>query len=132
MVDTPDYDKDYDKIYGGKYLGHADLEGGEPHLKISKVEIVKLPDKNGTEKLKFVASFEGAEKSLVINKTNAKKLAEAYGKQRDKWIGQTVQLYVEDTNFGPGIRMRTMRKPPTVGQPTGQPDSGPGGDAIPF
>jgi hypothetical protein len=108
---------DFDKIYGSKYLGEADLEGGEPRLKISKVELAELRDKSGSSKLKFVIWFEGADKGLVVNKTNAKKLADAYGKQPDKWVGQIVQLYSEDTSFGKGVRVRPMRKPAVPVEP---------------
>jgi hypothetical protein len=117
MVDASEYDRDYDKLYGSRYLGDADLEGGEPRLKISKVEIAELRDKGGATKLKFVVSFEGVEKGLVVNKTNAKKLADAYGKRREQWIGQLVQLYSEDTSFGKGVRVRPLRKPAIVNQP---------------
>jgi len=118
---------DFDKIYGSKYLGEADLEGGEPRLKISKVELVELRDKNGSTKLKFVIWFEDTDKGLVLNKTNAKKLADAYGKQPDKWVGQIVQLYSEDTSFGKGVRVRPMRKPAVPAEPNPETN-----DAIPF
>jgi hypothetical protein len=61
--------------------------------------------------------FEGVDKGLVINKTNANKLAEAYGKQSAKWIGQIVQLYSENTDFGKGVRVRPIRKPSSSAQP---------------
>src|SRR6516164_3889241 len=92
-------DNDFDALYGSKYLSVADLKDGEPRLKIGKVEVAELREKNGASKRKYVMWFEGADKGLVVNKTNAKKLADAYGKQTQKWIGQIVQLYSEDTTF---------------------------------
>jgi hypothetical protein len=102
----------FDDLYGSKYISVPDLKGGEPRLKIGKVGVEELREKNGTTKRKYVVWFDGVEKGLVINKTNAKKLAEAYGKDPSKWIGQIVQLYSEETAaFGKGVRVRPLRKP---------------------
>jgi hypothetical protein len=120
-------EEDFDSLYGSKYLSVADLKDTEPRLRIGKVEVAELREKNGTTKRKYVIWFEGTEKGLVINKTNAKKLADAYGKQPSKWIGQVVQLYAEDTTFGKGIRVRPLRKPATPAEP--DPDLN---DAVPF
>jgi hypothetical protein len=113
MSDTDEFDD----LYGSRYLSAADLKEGEPRLKIGKVEVAELRDKTGTTKRKYVVLFEGVDKGLVINKTNAKRLAEAYGKQSTKWIGQIVQLYSEDTDFGKGVRVRPMRTPAISAQP---------------
>jgi hypothetical protein len=118
---------EFDSLYGSKYLSVADLKDAEPRLKIGKVGVEELRDKNGTTKRKYVMWFEGIEKGLVINKTNAKKLADAYGKDTSKWIGQIVQLYPEDTTFGKGIRVRPLRKPATPAEPDRDLN-----DAIPF
>jgi hypothetical protein len=119
--------EDFDALYGSKYFSVADLKDGEPRLKIGKVEVVELREKNGTTKRKYVIWFEGADKGLVVNKTNAKKLADAYGKQATKWIGQVVQLYSEETTFGNGVRVRPLRKPATPAEPDPALN-----DAIPF
>ena len=79
---------------------------------------------NGTTRRKYVVLFEGVDKGLVVNKTNAKKLAEAYGKQSAKWIGQIVQLYSEDTDFGKGVRVRPS-KPAISAQPEPDLDDAP-------
>jgi hypothetical protein len=118
---------DFDDLYGSKYFSVSDLKDGEPRLKIGKVEVVELREKNGTSKRKYVVLFEGIEKGLVINKTNARKLADAYGKQSVKWIGQAVQLYSEETTFGKGVRVRPLRRPATPAEP--DPDLN---DAVPF
>jgi hypothetical protein len=108
---------DFDALYGSKYLSVADLKDGEPRHKIGKVEVAELREKNGTTKRKYVMWFEGVDKGLVVNRTNAKKLADAYSKQTQKWIGQAVQLYAEDTTFGKGVRVRPLRKPATPAEP---------------
>jgi hypothetical protein len=108
---------EFDDLYGTKYLSAVDLKENEPRLKIGKVEVADLRDKSGTTRRKYVVLFEGVDKGLVINKTNAKKLAEAYGKQSVKWIGQIVQLYSENTDFGKGVRVRPMCKPSSSARP---------------
>jgi hypothetical protein len=118
---------DFDSLYGSKYLSVFDLKDAEPRLRIGKVEVAELRDKNGTTKRKYVMWFEGTEKGLVINLTNAKKLADAYGKQPSKWIGQCIQLYSEETTFGKGVRVRPLRKPATPAEPDRDLN-----DAIPF
>ena len=118
---------DFDDLYGSKYFSASDLKDSEPRLKVGKVEVAELREKNGTTKRKYVMLFEGVEKGLVINKTNARKLADAYGKQSSKWIGQIVQLYSEDTSFGKGVRVRPLRKPATPTEPDPALN-----DAIPF
>ena len=118
---------DFDDLYGSKYFSASDLKDSEPRLKVGKVEVAELREKNGTTKRKYIMLFEGVEKGLVINKTNARKLADAYGKQSSKWIGQIVQLYSEDTSFGKGVRVRPLRKPATPDEPDPALN-----DAIPF
>jgi hypothetical protein len=108
---------DFDSLYGSKYLTVTDLKDAEPRLRIGKVEVAELHEKNGAAKRKYVVWFEGVTKGLVINKTNAKKLADAYGKQSSQWVGQSVQLYSEETTYGKGVRVRPLRKPATPAEP---------------
>jgi hypothetical protein len=117
----------FDDIYGSKYFSVSDLKDGEPRVKVGKVEVAELQEKNGATKRKFVILFEGVDKGLVVNKTNAKKFADAYEKQSSKWVGQIVQLYSEDTSFGKGVRVRPLRKLATPTAPDPELD-----DAIAF
>jgi hypothetical protein len=115
---------DFDDIYGSKYFSVTDLHGKQPRLKIGKVDLAELKDKDGSTKRKFVVYFEGVEKPLVLNKTNATKLAASFGKDGIKWIGVAVELYAEMTSLGKeGVRLRPL-KPPAAA-----PDMN---DAVPF
>jgi hypothetical protein len=118
---------EFDDLYGSKYLSVADLKGGQPQLRIGKVEIAELREKNGGMRRKLVAYFDGQEKALVLNKTNATTLANAFGKQYANWVGQHVQLFTAPTSYGDGVRVRPLRKPASVAEP--DPDLN---DAIPF
>ena len=119
---------DFDEIYGSKYFGVTDLKGAQPRLKIGKVDVVDLREKDGSKKTKYVVYFESQDKGLVLNKTTALKLADVYGKPRSGWVGQTVELYSEMTGLGKeGVRLRPLRKPATPAAP--DPELS---DAIPF
>ena len=114
---------EFDDLYGSKYLGVPDLKNTKPRLKIGKVEVAELREKNGNVRRKYVVLFEGVTKGLVINQTNANKLASVCGKQTSNWVGQRVELYSEPTTFGDGIRVRPLRKPVPPAAPN---------DPIPF
>ena len=123
---TTDTD-DFDALYGSRYLGVADLKGATPRRKIGKVEVAELRQKDGSTRKKYVLFLEGEDKALIVIKTNAVKLAEAFGKERTAWPGNWIELYSEPTSFGPGVRVRPLRKPATAAQPDRDMD-----DFIPF
>src|SRR5262249_18336155 len=100
--------------------------GSQPRLRIGKIEVAELREKNGSTKRKLVTYFEGQEKALVLNRTNATALANAFGKQYASWVGQAIELFSVPTSFGEGVRVRPLRKPATVTEP--DPDH----DAVPF
>jgi hypothetical protein len=100
---------DFDDMYGSKYLGVPDLKDSEPRCTIKNVEVEELKDKAGVSKHKYVVWFEEQTKALVVNRVNAKKIADAWGKKPSGWVGQRVTLYAEDTNFGPGVRVRPIK-----------------------
>jgi hypothetical protein len=116
-------ENDFDDLYGSKYFSVTDLHGEQPQLKIGKVDVAELKDKDGSTKRKFIVYFEGVEKPLVLNKTNAQKLATSYGKDRSKWIGIPVELYAEMTSLGKeGVRLRPLKSAAAA----------PGKDEVPF
>ena len=42
---------EFDDLYGSKYFGIPDLKGGQPRLKIGKVDVAELREKDGSTKL---------------------------------------------------------------------------------
>lgn len=48
---------DFDDLYGSKYFSASDLKDSEPRLKVGKVEVAELREKNGTTKRKYVMLF---------------------------------------------------------------------------
>ena len=100
----------FDELYGSKYLSVPDLGGSTLRVRIGKVEVADLREKDGTTRKKLVLSFIGQDKAMVLNKTNASALADAFGKNTDDWVGQHLEIYSEMTGLGkPGLRIRVFR-----------------------
>jgi hypothetical protein len=103
----------FDDLYGSKWFSANDLTAGETQRrKIGKAETVELRDKDGSTKKKLAVWFSGVDKALVLNQTNANRLAAAHGKNESKWVGTSVEIYVEDTTYGPGVRLRPLKAKP--------------------
>jgi hypothetical protein len=109
---------DFDSVYGTRFISAADLGGRQKRVQIADVSVEELRQKDGSTKRKYVLSFNGGGKNLVLIKTNATRLVEAFGKPRDlkdarkKWGNQVVDLYVEPTAFGDGVRLRPLVEDP--------------------
>src|SRR5262245_47181237 len=129
---------DFDAIYGSKYLSAADLRGTTPRVKIGKVDVAELRERDGGTRRKWVAYFDGHEKGLVLNRTNATQLAHAFGKDATTWVGQAIELYTEMTSLGKaGVRVRPLRKadaapPPKPSWADEQKNDPAMNDSIPF
>ena len=100
----------FDQLYGSKYLSATDLGGSILRVKIEKVEVADLREKDGTTRKKLILFFNGQDKAMVLNKTNASALADAFGKNPDDWVDQRLEIYSEMTGLGkPGLRIRVLR-----------------------
>lgn len=87
---------DITQAYPGKHFKAADLGGETITLQVAAVVIESIGDDGN----KPVMKFYGVDQDLVLNQTNANTLVEAWGKQTESWIGQTVQLYPTQVQFG--------------------------------
>ena len=101
---------DIGTVFSGDSLKAADLQGKEPTVVVSHVQMKEFDDGN-----KLVLSFEGKKKTLVCNKTNANRIAFMYGNETNAWIGKPITLYEEMVDFQgkltPAIRVRAIRQP---------------------
>lgn len=97
-------------VFGGDSLKAADLQGHEPTVIISDVQMKKFD--NGS---KLVISFEGKKKTLVCNKTNANRIAHFYGSNTDNWVGKEIILFTDLVDFQgksvEAIRVRARKQP---------------------
>ena len=56
---------DFNDIYGGSYLGAADLTAGPVRRRIERVEVSTLNDKSGGSKRRFVVHLSGISKAAL-------------------------------------------------------------------
>lgn len=59
-------------------------------------------DAGRIEKRLFSIAFEKTPKQMILNATNRRTLSAAFGADTKQWIGQTVEVYVEDGIRKPG------------------------------
>ncbi len=111
-------------IFPSRYLSAVDLNGTQPTVTISAIEVIDL-ENDGRKERKLVASFEGKQKQLVLNKTNSRSLADMYGEDTDEWIGKSLKLVTARVDFQ-GRRVDAIRiDPPARKEQTTTPVSMP-------
>ncbi len=113
---------DYRKLRAKQHLCAWDLpEGRDVIATIVKVEAGKVGFGAREQKrpLLFLEGSKGPlEKPMVANATNCKAIASMYGNHVEKWVGQTIALFIgqathpEDGTLVPCIRVRPT--PPKV------------------
>jgi hypothetical protein len=91
-----------------KYFTGADLVGETWTLTIIAVTEEHL-GRSGEEKV--VLAFEEDKRRLTLNASRLKALIAAFGKDTDDWIGNSVELFGEQTDLGPGVRIRPTGRP---------------------
>jgi hypothetical protein len=96
---------DFDKLFPGRFLKAADLNGKEVTLTISAVVTDELVGDKGTE-VKGLLSFAGKKKQLVLNKTNGLCLKQMFGRETDEWVGKRVTIFPTTFNDEPCIRVK--------------------------
>lgn len=96
---------DFDKLFPGRFIKAADLNGKEVTLTISAVVTDELIGDKGTE-VKGLVSFAGKKKQLVLNKTNGLCLKQMFGRESDDWVGKRVTIYPTTFNDEPCIRVK--------------------------
>ena len=106
---------------GGDYLKAADLNGQEPTHQVAGFGIEDIKSDDGKER-KVVMELVGLQKKMVCgSKAVATTLLEIFKtdqvEQWDAHVKQNqvfVQLHTEQTNFGPGLRIRSAQQPAAV------------------
>jgi hypothetical protein len=84
---------DWDELYPGRFLKAGQLGERKPTLTIKAVEVDRLLDDKGQEKVKGVITFNEIAYQLALNKTNGLCLREMFGRELEKWVGHKVTLY---------------------------------------
>ena len=101
------------EIYTGKvsgmktspWLASEDLLGVGP-VTVSIASVTKNTDVEmdggRKEACLFSLSFKGIPKQMILNATNRRTLSAAFGADTNQWLGQSVELYVQDGIRKPG------------------------------
>lgn len=84
---------DWDELYPGKYLKAGQLGDRKPTLTIKSVDVERLQDDKGADKIKGVITFVEVPYAWALNKTNGIVLRELFGRALESWIGKRVTLY---------------------------------------
>lgn len=82
-------------IYTSNYLTAADLQGKEPIVTITQVDVVKMND----GQVKICIFPNNKPKGVVLNKTNARAVNDLYGPETDSWIGKRIKLVTVWTDY---------------------------------
>jgi hypothetical protein len=96
------------KVSGMKtspWLASEDLLGvGTVKMEIESINRNEDIDMEGGRKeaLLFSIKFKGVPKQMILNATNRRMLSAAFGADTKAWIGNSVELYVQDGIRKPG------------------------------
>jgi hypothetical protein len=96
---------DFDKLFPGRFLKAADLNGKDVTLTIAGVVVDELIGDKGTE-MKGLISFVGKKKQLVLNKTNGLCIKQMFGRETDGWVGKRITIHPAMFNDDPCIRIK--------------------------
>ena len=105
---------DVNSMFPSKWLKVADLNGGTIDVVVSHV--IQEEIKQG--EMVWVIHFHpnpqlphnpgNPQPGAVLKPQNADAISTIYGPSTENWAGQSIQLYVKQTNMGPGIGMRPV------------------------
>lgn len=101
---------DVGKFMQGAFLRAADLNEGDV---VTLVTGSSTKDFDDGERIILATEFG----SVVLNKTNLKRVAGAFGSDTDRWVGRSVKLCKEETNFA-GKQVDCIRVYPDIPKET--------------
>ena len=129
---------DINDAFPSKYIKCADLKGHLVSVVIESVSIEEVGSKDKPEQ-KPVMFFVGKEKGMTMNKTNAMVIADMFGPETNGWMGKTITLRPDKTQFKGDIvdciriQVATQAAPPVAAQAAAPATASPNfDDDIPF
>lgn len=108
------------KIFSGKFLAAADLDGEPLDVVFAKILLEEVAADQ--DEMPVCHFSDETIKPFVLNKTNATMIAGMHGQDTDFWIGKAVRLYPTETEFGGKMVdcIRVEKKAP-ASEPTSEP-----------
>ena len=101
---------DVGKFMQGAFLRAQDLDEGDV---VTTVTGSTTKDFDDGERIIMATEFG----SVVLNKTNLKRIAGAFGSDTERWVGRSVKLCKEETNFA-GKQVPCIRVYPDIPKET--------------
>jgi hypothetical protein len=101
---------DVGKFMQGAFLRAQDLDEGDV---VTTVTGSTTKDFDDGERIIMATEFG----SVVLNKTNLKRVAGAFGSDTERWVGRSVKLCKEETNFA-GKQVPCIRVYPDIPKET--------------
>lgn len=89
-------------MFPSKYLKAEDLQHKSHRATILQIGQEMMKGDGTPQDLKWVMTLDSKTlppKGLVLNKTNAGTLAHKFGPETDKWLGQEVEVYPDNTTM---------------------------------
>jgi len=111
-----------EEIFPARYAHGEDLKGKAYTVMIERIEHEEMtnPHTKRNEK-KFVIYFANSRRGFVLGKEFAESIARALAmNEAEKWIGQRVIIYPQQTRLGVGVRARAIGT--NHAEPTPPPD----------
>lgn len=91
---------DYDELFPGRFLKAGLFKGKSVTFTIKAVDVDKLPQDNGRDRVRGVISFNETEMQLCLNSTNGQCFKAMFGRHVADWVGKHVTLCPEQDKFG--------------------------------
>ena len=101
---------DVGKFMQGAFLRAQDLDEGDV---VTTVTGSSTKDFDDGQRIIMATEFG----SVVLNKTNLKRVAGAFGSDTERWVGRSVKLCKEETNFA-GKQVPCIRVYPDIPKET--------------
>ncbi len=89
------------EIYPSPWLRADDLQGQKALVRVERVDVEALRQRDGNNKEKIVLTFAGKRKRMVLNVTQARAIATiAKTEDIDRWVGMALMLKPGVANNG--------------------------------
>jgi hypothetical protein len=112
-------DEDVTGDLSGVYLKRQDFANGDLTFKVASVDKVTFEARNGKPaEQKWALTFASEPvRKFSLNKTNLALMAKGYGSKTGRWVGKSIELFLDESvNFGGqligGMRIRIPKRRP--------------------
>lgn len=95
-----------ESVSKSNYMKAADVREGDV-VKIERISMEEIEDRDTkTPVPTMIMHLTGYKPYILRTKTNITMLRAFFGAETDNWVGRDVELWIEPTDLGPGIRFR--------------------------